>query len=79
MYLASDVYASGDKYTKDNYDEYCPNRGYDNGDMIMKDMIIEKNIVVITTNMKADIMKIDMENHIKNRPNFLFFILYNIY
>lgn len=29
MYSASDVYAFGDKFTKDNYDEYCPCRGYD--------------------------------------------------
>jgi hypothetical protein len=29
IYSASDVYASGDKSTKDNYDEYCPCRGYD--------------------------------------------------
>lgn len=29
MYSASDVYASGDKSTKDIYDEYCPCRGYD--------------------------------------------------
>jgi len=29
MYSASDVYASGDKSTKDNFDECCPCRGYD--------------------------------------------------
>ena len=29
MYSASHVYAFEDKFTKDNYDEYCPCRGYD--------------------------------------------------
>jgi len=29
MYSANDVYASVDKSTKDNHDEYCQSRGYD--------------------------------------------------
>ena len=29
MYSANDVYASGDKSTKDNHGEYCQSRGYD--------------------------------------------------
>ena len=29
MYSTSDVYASGDKSTKDSFDEYCPCREYD--------------------------------------------------